>query len=519
MTFLKSFFSKRSNLLLVYTAIVFIASYLTYFKGYDYPPSVFWDENYHIASGQKYVEGVMFMEPHPPLGKLFVALGEKIFQPNSDLDLTDFTKTDYIKDFPAGYSFLGVRFFSALFAWLSGVVFFYILYFISRNPHTSLAFSSLYVFENALITHSRAAMLEGSLLFFILLTVLYFVYLLQKKKVHWSNHLFLGLLSGLPISIKATGGIVFLLFPFLLAYKLSAGKELSEKSPRFSEPRFQRDSARLFFIQFFPRALSLFKNFITKGLIFSAGILIVFFSVWYVHFTLGKTAQEEKYYKASDQYKMIMENGLTGSPKYFFTMLGDNLAYMANYNKGVPKLDVCKPDENGSHPMTWPLGDKSINYRWEKNSEGVRYMYLQGNPIIWLMGLAGVILSLILIIGRLIFKMPIKNRRLFFLIVAFSSLYLAYMAMMLQIERVMYLYHYFIPLLFSFILTFLVFSYIFEERIASKSKVLFASLIAMVIIIALTYNFFSPLSYYQPLTTDQFEKRVWFDFWKLKPVK
>jgi dolichyl-phosphate-mannose--protein O-mannosyl transferase len=50
---------------------------MTYFHNYSYPPSLFWDENYHIASAEKYIQGVFFMEPHPPLGKLLIAAGEK----------------------------------------------------------------------------------------------------------------------------------------------------------------------------------------------------------------------------------------------------------------------------------------------------------------------------------------------------------------------------------------------------------------------------------------------------------
>ena len=74
MNFIKHFFSNKRNILIFYSVIVLAVSYFTYFKNYDYPPSVFWDENYHIASAQKYLTGVMFMEAHPPLGQLFVAL-------------------------------------------------------------------------------------------------------------------------------------------------------------------------------------------------------------------------------------------------------------------------------------------------------------------------------------------------------------------------------------------------------------------------------------------------------------
>src|SRR3989344_5174926 len=61
---------------------VLILSYLTYFHGYTQPPYVYWDENYHIASAQKYLNNVYFMEQHPPLGKLLIAAGEKLIDAN-----------------------------------------------------------------------------------------------------------------------------------------------------------------------------------------------------------------------------------------------------------------------------------------------------------------------------------------------------------------------------------------------------------------------------------------------------
>src|SRR3989338_193427 len=424
--YFKKLFSQKRNVLVFYAAIILAVSYFTYFKNYDYPPSVFWDENYHIASAQKYLTVVMFMEAHPPLGKLFVALGEKILQPNKAIpaaELHKFTQTDYIKDFPENYSFAGMRFFSALFAWLSAIVFFYILYFVSKNPHTSLIFSSLYIFENALITHSRSAMLEGSHLFFILLAVLYFVYLVQKpSRKTLLNYFILGILAGLAISIKATGAITVFLFPFLFFLDFN-----HQGLPFISRT-----------------VLDVFKKIIIKGLLFAVGVVAVFSLIWYIHFSLGKFAAGDKFYKASEEYKEIMAKGLASDPKYFGVMLKDNLAYIANYNKGVPKLDVCKPDENGSYPLAWLVGDKSINYRWEKSGDGIRYMYLQVNPLTWFLGLAGIILSLVLIIGRIVFKIPIKNKNLFYLITTFAALYVIYMAIMLRIDRVMYLYHYFI---------------------------------------------------------------------------
>ena len=136
-TLLKTRVHKTKITMIIYTLLVLYLSCLNYFRNYWYPPHLFWDENYHIASAYKYLNQVMFMEPHPPLGKLFIALGEYIFHPNENLDTAFFLTTDYIKDIPPGFSFVGVRFFPVLFATLAAVLFFFILYKISKNPHDS----------------------------------------------------------------------------------------------------------------------------------------------------------------------------------------------------------------------------------------------------------------------------------------------------------------------------------------------------------------------------------------------
>lgn len=492
-----NFVQKNTKYIIVYSFLILAFSFFTYFVKYNYPPAVFWDENYHIASAQKYIDGVMFMEVHPPLGKLFIALGEYMIQPNENPDIRKFTETDYIKDFPQDYSFAGVRFFPALFAWLSAIVFFFILYFLSKNPHLSAIFSSLYIFDNALIVHSRSAMLEGSHLFFILISILYFTCLISKKsKIKNISYFILGLFVGLSVMVKATGAITFLLFLFLFAYDY-------------------RDKIKNWRKNIFP----LFKSFSFKIIIALVGISAVFFPVWYIHFSMGKTVANDKFYSASEEYKNIIANGETANPMNFFVMLKDNLKYMANYNKGVPRLDVCKPDENGSHPLVWPVGDKSINYRWEKNDEGVRYLYLQSNPIVWFSALLGIIFAFTLIISKFVYKLEVKNKKMFFLIISFTFMYVSYMAIMLRIGRVMYLYHYFIPLIFSFIVLFLVFNYIFSEKLENSKKTIYKFLVLFLLAIIVSYQFYSPLTYYKPLKTDEFNQRIWFDFWKLKAIE
>ena len=132
----------------IYLFLIIFISFFTYFNNYNYPPALFWDENYHIASAQKYIDGVMFMEPHPPLGKLLIALSEKIINPNKNLDKSSFLNTDHIKNIPEGYNFSGVRFASTFLSFLSPILFFLILLQLFNNIHFSFLFTSLILFDN-----------------------------------------------------------------------------------------------------------------------------------------------------------------------------------------------------------------------------------------------------------------------------------------------------------------------------------------------------------------------------------
>jgi len=475
----------------LYGGIVLCLAYITYFHNYHLPAAVFWDENYHIASAQKYLAGVMYMEPHPPLGKLFIALGEYLLNPNKGIDLQSFIQTDYIKVFPQGYSFAGVRFFPTLFAAGSAVVFFLILFKISQNTHLSFLFSSLFLFENGLIVHSRSAMLESTQLFFILIALLHFLWIVDKKEITWQQYAFLGIWTGLAIAVKVNGLILVLLFPFLFVYE------------------HRNDFKHLLFI---------LKDGLLKAVSFGATIAAVLLIVFYVHTSLGSSFAKHSAYKASLEYKELITKGQTSNLLNFPLMLKDNLIFMKEYSAGVPKYDACKVGENGSLSTTWPFGNKSINYRWEKKDGKILYLYLQGNPLIWLSGIIGVLLGISLIISWGAFNHNPAHKRLFFILSLLGTFYVSYMLVMFNIERVMYLYHYFIPLIFSLLMFFTVVNYIYHDSITQHHKLFYTAIGLFVLEIIWTYIFFSPLTYYKPLSTLEFMDRVWFDFWKLAPI-
>lgn len=157
----------------LYLGFVVLTSFFTYFYRYNFPQAVFWDEPYHIASAEKYLSGVYFMEQHPPLGKLLLAAGEKIVNANPKDD--NFIKTDYGMNFDTSFSFTGHRLFPSLLAWMTAPLLFLIFLFFTKNPALSALLSFVYIFDNAEIVHNRGAMVDSPLTFFGMLQVLFFL--------------------------------------------------------------------------------------------------------------------------------------------------------------------------------------------------------------------------------------------------------------------------------------------------------------------------------------------------------
>ena len=480
----------------MYLVFIIATSFFTYFYHYDYPPSVFWDEPYHIASAQKYLNGTFFMEQHPPLGKMLIALGEKITHANSAEYDAKFIDTDYARGFPPGFSFAGYRLFPSLLAWLTTPLLFGIFLIITRSSAISSLLSFLYIFDNALIVHSRGAMTDSPLIFFGAAMILAFLALLggrneermrQKWFLVWAA--IFGAAFGFALTTKLVALVLVALFLPVL-YRLY--------------PNWKRVS--LFLIV----ALGSFA--------------VAFVGVWQTHFAIATkinpVLSTGGYYYASDEYKQLLSEGKTSSLLYFPVMIRDSLSYVTYYNKGVPRLDLCKPDENGSPWFFWPFGGRSINYRWEQTAQGLtRYLYLQANPVSWLMGLIGVFLGTAMFVASFLFppKEKLKHRML---LGVFLLLYFGYMGGISMLDRVMYLYHYFLPLFFSYIL----FALVVENlnvfgrlKLNENNKIIALTVLGVFIFGA--FQVYRPLTYYEPISDAGVTARSIFPLWELHCVK
>ncbi|HMB00322.1 MAG TPA: phospholipid carrier-dependent glycosyltransferase, partial [Spirochaetota bacterium] len=487
---------KQKAWLWFFTALVYTASFFIYFLNYHQPASMFWDENYYLTAMAKYYKNIMFMSGHFPLGKEIIALGEALFDLNEGLDFSSLLAVGKAETLPEHFSFIGVRFFPVLAAMAAAILFFRIMYRIFNKIWYAFLFSFLFLLENAFAVHFRGAMLDSIQIFFILAAVLVFINALNRDcYVKCRTYFFLGILAGAALSVKENGAIILLLFPFLIFYE------------------YRRDLRYIF--------LSKVKLVycIRKTVLATAGVLLIFCGSWYIHFAAGSKLYQGKRYKASPEYMEILRAGEQANPASFFTMFTDNMAFIEHYHQGVPRYSPCNKNENGSLPVHWVVGKKSINYWWSKKGNEVRYRYLQINPLNWYLGLFFIITAFMLIGGRMFFGLQLKDKKIFFYITVFTVLYLVYMIIVMQADRVLYLYHYFIPFIFTLVTGAFLFKYSFAYYIETNDKVLLTATAIMALNILLVFLYFAPLAYTWPLTADEFSNRIWFDVWQLEYVR
>jgi dolichyl-phosphate-mannose--protein O-mannosyl transferase len=113
----------------------------------------------------------------------------------------------------------------------------------------------------------------------------------------------------------------------------------------------------------------------------------------------------------------------------------------------------------------------------------------------------------------------VKDENLFHWVCGFTALYVCYMVAILQIERVMYIYHYLVPLTFGALNLAMVFTYIFRDEVLENNRHTMINLGVFVLLVIGVFAFFSPFTYGFQMTEDEFALRNWFSFWQLNVVR
>ncbi len=477
---LKRVWIRRVGALLVLFAI----SSFTMLPNLGYPRAIVFDETYFIPAAQKYLTGTFFLEPHPPLGKLLIALGQYWTHPEQKAD--QYIAVEKIPDaWPVDQDITGYRIMPALFGMLNPLLVYAIVLLLFRCELVAFATGSFVALDNALIVQARAALLDSFLVFFILATILAVVGLMTRKRI--GNLGFIGLaalagaFAGCAANVKLSG-----LFVIVAGGVYGLDLLLSRR----------------------------FKRTFAFAALFGSGFAIAFLGLWAIHFAIGQHLLPNNDYGISQVDRQILEGTYRPDPvTRFVIQFQDAVRYQQNYENGVPKLDLSKPEEIGSPWYWWFVGGRAIDYRWETpDGQAYRYVYLVGNPLTWLISLIGVVLGTCVVLSDLLFGFLGKDYRKW--LYTFVLLYWAYMIPIMLIQRVMYLYHYLPPLVIGIILFALVVWV--NRRLSLLAK--WSILLVVTLLVIVGFWVVAPLTYYQPLTRDQFQQRNIWPAWDLKCV-
>lgn len=453
------------------------------------PNGPIWDENYYITSTARYETGTAQFASHPPLGLMFIAAGDYLYGANAKQDLKRIGADKKIagEAMPGDYSYFGLRCASALAGTLAAGVFFLLMATLLGEVSLALLFSSFFLFDTALITQFRAAHLDSFQLLFVLLGIL----LLAKARDMGQGFLIssfaFGICVGLATMVRANGILLLATAPALCALPLfDAGRKIWA--------RFNVGAASV--------ALTL------------SGMLVAVILVMAVHVATSHSAPDLKtpagekdteFLSAEHRGYLTSQHAIT--PGVFVAILTDYKRFIESDLRGVSKTDA-----NGSTPIEWLTGQNPISYRWDSDGVRTSHVMLIANPIAWLVSILGLLFAIYQIL-RLLFvpssTAPLREH------VFTASMALFWMASMLAYhilaqQRVMYLYHYFIPLVTGWIVAADAWrsSKPRFDNVSWARRLLSATVFACI----MAFVFLSPLALHKPLTKAEFDLRLTSNF-------
>lgn len=377
-----------------------------------------------------------FFDIHPPIGKLLIAGGAYLAGYDGQFSFEHIGQP--YEDVPIA----GIRMVPAIFGALLPVIIMILLLQAGVSLEVSFVGGVAVALENALLVESRFILTDSILLTSTFGCVSAAIAAVQTKKpaTSWIFVCIAGILAGIAVGTKFTGAIGGALVVCVLLFQL------------------MRDG--------FPRAALWSAKILTVIMLAIATYLIG----WVLHFSLLTLPG------SGDVWGVPTGNFWQDFTHTHRQMLS------ANYN-----LTADHP--YGSKWYTWPFMVRSVFY-WQ--GEGNRFLYLLGNPIVWWEStlLSGVgLLYAFTLIARGIF---VRSNAVAWI---FLLGYIASFVPLMRVPRVLFLYHYLTPLLFS-----LLFGIWWLDRVARYRKKVIAG--GCLVLIVAGFLFVSPLTYGFPVSQE-----------------
>ena len=473
----------RTNAAAAMVAFLAMANFMV---GPGRPVGMVWDEGYYLTSTRRYEDGRAQFGTHPPLGPMLLAAGDALLGRNAALDTSHLGDAKHAGSgaLPAGYSFSGMRLASGIAATLTALAFFSLALRLTGSLFAALPAANLFVFDNALVAHLRAAHLDGFQLLFVVLALWALAsVVLRPRHTGWRE-----------ATIGGAGAMAMLV-------KLNAAWLLVPAAMLVLWRAWQHRAVGWL------RAVVAATAAAARMLV--AGILAVLL-VLTAHVIAGREmpdaatpAGRQDSAFVSGAYRQYLLHEVPLSPRVLIDAARDSARFIAADIDGLGLHD-----DNGSAPWQWLVQRQPISYRWDSDGMRTSYVQLVPNPLGWaLASLAPLAATWML---WLQWHSPAPGGRASrpFLAVALLSAWTACFALheWIAAQRVMYLYHAFNGLLLGYLLALLAWSAAIERWPALRRRQAVLAGAFMALHLA-AFLWLSPLSFHRPLTRDACERR------------
>ena len=424
---------------------------------YDYDESfrtgTYFDEIYHARTAYEYMHGLYSYEnTHPPLGKIFIALGMCIFGVN-----------------PFGWRIMGTLF---------GIAMLPLIYLFGKRmfKQTWIAtvITVLFAADFMHFAQTRIATIDVFITFFVIL-MYYFMYRYIQMSFYdtklWKTFIPLGLCGismGLGVACKVTGvyaGVGLAIIFFMHLYKRYREYQYALKKPQGTTNGISHQTV-----------IDTFQSNTIKTLLFC---IVFFVIVPCVIFLLSY---------------LPFRNGTEGAGLVERTL--GNIESMYSYHTSI----------EATHPFSswwyeWPIMVRPIwYYSYEVSSTVAEGISAFGNPIVWWGGIAAFAYMCYLIYKD-------RDKTAIFLVIAYLAQYLPWFL----VTRITFIYHYFPSI--PFVILMLVYSF---YNITKKYPKFKYGIFGITVVACILFILFYPVLSGQPVSKDYVSTCLrWFDSWVL----
>ena len=376
-----------------------------------------------------------FFDIHPPIGKLIIAFGAYLSGYNG---LFPF---EYIGQPFANVPIAGIRLVPALFGTVLAGVIFILLRLMNVSRLFALLGGVAIALDNALIVESRFILMDNILLVatFGAITSAIASIKVHSKLASWIFVIITGILVGASMGIKFTGliagGLVIILW----------------------------------IVEAWKKKRAIVASWAAKAIIVGVCAIVVYLGAWAIHFSILTLPG------SGDVWGVPTGNFAQDIVSIHQEMIS------ANYN-----LTAGHP--YGSKWWTWPFMIRPVFY-WQGNS-GNQFVYLLGNPAVWWGGFIFFCIAMLAMIVSAIQKKKIAIKNSGYAWLMIIGYLWAYVPLM-RVPRVLFLYHYLTPLVFSIIIAI----WWMDKHVVRKKEFV----ITACIVIFLGFLYISPLTYGYPI--------------------